>query len=137
MKNRKFYCGFGVGTKICFSLTYILSANCRYCQLGFSSKIKVLQLGLAWLGTFMAQLGSSRKIPARAHHYFLCIVQQLFKGGNCQLLGLFECNNYSREETMYSWKYLLARYSFTLYHIFALYIFWIYCVHCDTYLCRS
>jgi hypothetical protein len=31
-------------------------------QLGFSSEIKVPQLG-------SARLGSSRKIPARAHHY--------------------------------------------------------------------
>ena len=38
-------------------------------QLGFSSEIKVPQLGSARLGTFIARLGSSRKIPARAHHY--------------------------------------------------------------------
>ena len=42
-----------------------------FCQLGFSSKIKVPQLGLARLGTFIARLDSSRKIPARAHHYHL------------------------------------------------------------------
>ena len=39
-----------------------------YCQLGFSSEIEVAQLGLARLGTFIARLGSSWKIPARAHH---------------------------------------------------------------------
>ena len=37
-------------------------------QLGFSSEIKVPQLGLARLGTFIARLGSSQKIPAWAHH---------------------------------------------------------------------
>ena len=42
---------------------------CRNFQLGFSSKIKVPQLGSARLGTFIARLGSSWKIPARAHHY--------------------------------------------------------------------
>jgi hypothetical protein len=40
-------------------------------QLGFSSEIKVAQPGSARLGTFIARLGSSRKIPARAHHYYL------------------------------------------------------------------
>ena len=45
MKNRKFDCSFGEGTKIWFLLTYILSANCRYCQ----PKIKVPQLGSARL----------------------------------------------------------------------------------------
>jgi hypothetical protein len=29
---------------------------CQYCQLGFCSEIEVPQLGLAWLGTFIAQL---------------------------------------------------------------------------------
>ena len=29
---------------------------CRNCQLGFSPKIKVPQLGLAWLGAFIARL---------------------------------------------------------------------------------
>ena len=48
---------------------------CRNFQLGFSSKIKVPQLGSARLGTFIARLGSSRKIPARAHHYKLASVQ--------------------------------------------------------------
>ena len=38
-------------------------------QLGFSSKKKVPQLGLARLGTITARLGSSWKIPAWAHHY--------------------------------------------------------------------
>ena len=37
-------------------------------QLGFSSEIKVPQLGSARLGTFIARLGSSWKFPARAHH---------------------------------------------------------------------
>ena len=46
-----------------------------FCQLGFSSKIKVPQLGSARLGsarlgTFMARLGSSQKTPARAHYYY-------------------------------------------------------------------
>ena len=36
-------------------------------QLGFSSKIKVPQLGSARLGTFIARARSSRKIPARTH----------------------------------------------------------------------
>ena len=40
-------------------------------QLGFSSKIKGPQLGPARLGTFIARLGSSWKIPARAHHYYI------------------------------------------------------------------
>ena len=40
-------------------------------QLGFSSKIKVLQLGQARHGSEPSQLGSSWKIPARAHHYNL------------------------------------------------------------------
>ena len=38
-------------------------------QLGFSFEIKVPQLGSARLGAFLARLGSSWKIPARAHHY--------------------------------------------------------------------
>ena len=38
-------------------------------QLVFSSKIKVPQLGLARLGTFIARARSSRKNPARTHHY--------------------------------------------------------------------
>ena len=38
-------------------------------QLVFSSKIKVPQLGLAWLVTFIARARSSRKNPARTHHY--------------------------------------------------------------------
>ena len=29
---------------------------CQYCQLGFSLEIEVPQLGLAWLGTFIALL---------------------------------------------------------------------------------
>ena len=37
-------------------------------RLGFSSEIEVPQLGSARLGTFIARLGSSCKIPARAHH---------------------------------------------------------------------
>ena len=40
-------------------------------QLVFSSKIKVPQLGSARLGTFIARARSSRKIPARTHHYYL------------------------------------------------------------------
>ena len=68
IKIRNFDWSFGVGTEICFLLTYILSPNCRYCQLGFSSKIKVPQLSLARLGTFITWLGSSWKIPAPAHH---------------------------------------------------------------------
>ena len=39
-----------------------------YCQLSFSSEIEVAQLGSAQLGTFIAWLGSSWKIPAWAHH---------------------------------------------------------------------
>jgi hypothetical protein len=46
----------------------MLSKKIFYCQLGFSSKIEVPKLGLARLGTFIAQLGSSLKIPARTHH---------------------------------------------------------------------
>ena len=42
-----------------------------YYQLGFSSVIEVAQLDSAWLGTFIAWLGSSWKIPARAHHLLL------------------------------------------------------------------
>ena len=42
---------------------------CQNCQLGFSSKIKVSQLGSTRLGTFTARARSSRKIPARTHHY--------------------------------------------------------------------
>ena len=38
-------------------------------QLVFSSKIKVPQLSSARLGTFIARAHSSRKIPARTHHY--------------------------------------------------------------------
>ena len=37
-------------------------------QLGFSSETEVPQLDSAWLGTFIAWLGSSCKIPAWAHH---------------------------------------------------------------------
>jgi hypothetical protein len=43
---------------------FFISGNC---QLVFSSENKVPQLGSAWLGTFTARLGSSRKILARAH----------------------------------------------------------------------
>ena len=50
-------------------LEEILNVSKKKKQLGFSSKIKVLQLGSARLGTFIARLGSSWKIPARAHHY--------------------------------------------------------------------
>ena len=42
--------------------------NIKKIQLGFSSEIKVPQLGSARLGTFIARLGSSWKFPARAHH---------------------------------------------------------------------
>ena len=45
-----------------------------YCQLGFSSKIEMPQLGSARLGTFPARLGSSREISARAHHYYLTTI---------------------------------------------------------------
>ena len=38
-------------------------------QLGFSSDVEVPQLSSARLGTFIARLGSSWKIPARAHQY--------------------------------------------------------------------
>ena len=38
-------------------------------QLGFSSKIKVPQLGSTRLGIFIARARWSWKIPARAHHY--------------------------------------------------------------------
>ena len=38
-------------------------------QLGFSSEIKVPQLGLTPLGSFTAGARSSRKIPARTHLY--------------------------------------------------------------------
>ena len=44
---------------------------CQYCQLGFSSKIEVPQLGSTRLGTFTAQARSSRKFPARTHLYHL------------------------------------------------------------------
>jgi hypothetical protein len=40
----------------------------KNCQLGFSSKIELPQLGLAWLGNFSARLGSVREISARTHH---------------------------------------------------------------------
>ena len=40
-----------------------------YCQLGFSSETKVAQLGSDRLGTFIARLGTSWQIPARAHHF--------------------------------------------------------------------
>ena len=38
-----------------------------YCQLSFSSKMKVPQLGLTWLGTFTARARWSWKIPAWTH----------------------------------------------------------------------
>jgi hypothetical protein len=44
---------------------------CQYCQLSFSSEIEVPQLGSAQLGTLIARLISSWKIPARPHHYYL------------------------------------------------------------------
>ena len=43
--------------KFCDFLINILLV--KNCQLGFSSKIKVPQLGLARFGTFIARLGSS------------------------------------------------------------------------------
>ena len=52
IKIRKFDCNFGGGAKI----YYFSHIYCQYCQLGFSSKIEVLQLGLAWLRTFIARL---------------------------------------------------------------------------------
>ena len=54
-------------------------AKKKFFQLGFSSEIKVPQLGSARLGTFIARLGSSRKIPARAHHYQVPINDVLSK----------------------------------------------------------
>ena len=53
--------------KFCDFLINILLV--KNCQLGFSSKIKVPQLGLTRLGTFVARARSSRKIPARTHLY--------------------------------------------------------------------
>ena len=40
-------------------------------QLGFSSEIKVPQLGSDRLGTFIAWLGLSLKIPAQTHLYYV------------------------------------------------------------------
>ena len=51
---------------------------CGNCQLGFSSKIKVPQLGSAW--NLLARLGSSQKIPARAHHYCVACKNQFWNG---------------------------------------------------------
>ena len=51
---------------------------CQNCQLGFSSKMKVPQLGSAWLGTFTARTRSSRKIPARTHLYYLSCNSHIF-----------------------------------------------------------
>ena len=53
---------------------------CQYCQLGFNSKIEVPQLGSNRLGNFVARLGSSWKIPARTHHFYL--LDALFQGKN-------------------------------------------------------
>ena len=58
--------------KFCDFLINILFV--KNCQLGFSSKIKVPQLGLTRLGTFTARARSSRKIPAQTHHYCLALV---------------------------------------------------------------
>ena len=44
-------------------------------QLGFSSKIEVLQLSSAQVGTFTARARSSRKIPAQNHLYYLAFCE--------------------------------------------------------------
>ena len=54
-----------------------------YCQLGFSSKIEMPQLGLTRLGTFSDRFGSAREISARTHHYL-----GLVCGGCCIKLFL-------------------------------------------------
>ena len=53
--------GINRGRALYEEMRYLLSAR-------FSSEIKVAQLGSAQLGTFIARLGSSWKILARAHH---------------------------------------------------------------------
>ena len=60
--------------KFCDFLINILLV--KNCQLGFSSKIKVPQLGLTRLGTFTARARSSRKIPARTHLYYPSIKEK-------------------------------------------------------------
>ena len=55
-----------MGSKICSQLICILSAHF---QLGFSSKLKCPSS--ARLGDFSARARSSRKIPARTHHYYI------------------------------------------------------------------
>jgi hypothetical protein len=45
--------------EICKKIAIFWHRYCQYCQLGFSLKIEVPQLGLAWLRTFIARLGSS------------------------------------------------------------------------------
>ena len=74
IKIRKFDCNFGVGAKIC----YFSHIYCQYCQLGFSSKM--LQLGLAWLGTFIARLelensssNSSLRVSMQCMYLFLSV----------------------------------------------------------------
>ena len=51
------------------NLEFTTSWQKKNCQLGFSSKIEVPQLGSARLGYFTARAHSSRKNPARTHHY--------------------------------------------------------------------
>ena len=53
------------------SLKFAIFWHTYYRQLGFSLKIDVPQLGLAWLGYFIAQADSSRKNPAETHLYYL------------------------------------------------------------------
>ena len=71
IKIRNFDCSLGVDTKICYFLTYTLSVlSARFQLENWSAPA---WLGPAGLGTFIAQLGLSWKIPARTHHYYLAL----------------------------------------------------------------
>ena len=60
--------------KICDFLTYI----CQKGQLGFSSKIKVPQLGSAWLGTFIAQLELENSGSGSSHYLLIYVICMYF-----------------------------------------------------------
>ena len=78
---RKFDCSFGVGTKICFSSTYLLSARFQ---------LKILKCpSSARLGTLSARLGSAWEIWARTHHYnnTMEFLPRNVLGRNCMVLS--------------------------------------------------
>ena len=56
------------------NLIVVLNQGLRNFQLGFSSKIEVPQLGSARLGTLIARLSSSGKIPAQTHLYYIAYI---------------------------------------------------------------